>query len=250
MAGARGGWRRPVAISARVVAVVCVALAATGLLPRLALVQAALTGLLTMALPPLCLLNVREGCRADRLLRRVSHPVLSVFLLAAAAIAAQAPPVVLALSAGGPLTVLALGAVFIVALGFWSVLISPAPRLKGVYGAAYIIAGGMPISMPSMLIMALPHDLYAGLHAVAPPGFDPMLDQQVSGFILFIAIKVAIFSVASAVFFAAARASEAGGGRRDDDREPVPQPPGLPGWVGRMVAGGPTADEPGLVRRP
>jgi hypothetical protein len=105
-----------------------------------------------------------------------------------------------------------------------------------------VVIGGLPISMPAMFMILSSRDLYAGFHAAAPPLIGAMNDQLYAGLILFAAVNITIWTVASIVFFAAARESAAPDD--DDGGLPVPAGPMVPGWVLGLATDAPTADEP------
>jgi cytochrome c oxidase assembly factor CtaG len=156
----------------------------------------------------------------------------------------QLPPVVGSISDGGPLTALALTALLVGAIAFWSMVMRPAPRVTGIGAAGYVIIGGLPISMPAMLLILVPGDVYGEFHANGAALVDGHLDQLIAGFILFAAVKVVIFTVASMIFVQASREVPAEDDEDDDGGRPVPQaPPGVPGWVRELVRD-PLPDEP------
>jgi hypothetical protein len=231
--------RRGLELVARVAGPAVILAAASGKLPHLVATQAAISTLLTLVVAPLWLLDRSERAAAE------SHftisPFLAVFLMAAGTISVQLPAVVAVLSDGGLITALALSALLLAAIAFWSVLIAPA-RVSGIAACGYVVIGGLPISMPAMFMILSSRDLYAGFHAAAPPLIGAMDDQLYAGFLLFASVKIAIWAVASIVFFAAARESAAPDD--DDGGLPVPAGPTVPGWVLGLASGAPTADEP------
>jgi len=87
--------------------------------------------------------------------------------------------------------------------------------------------------------------------SISPKVDDPSYrtityDQLYAGFILFAAVKIAIWVVGSCVFFAAANA-ESAAADDDDGGRPVPVEPKLPGWVRELTADSPTAEEPAVT---
>ena len=112
----------------------------------------------------------------------------------------------------------------------------------GLSACGYVIIGGLPISMPAMFLILSSRDLYAGFHAASPPAIGAINDQLYAGFILFAAVKIAMWAVGSCVFFAAA--GESAAGDDDDGGRPVPVEPSLPGWVMQLAADAPTVEEP------
>jgi cytochrome c oxidase assembly factor CtaG len=236
--------RHALARGARVAGLVVILAAASGKLPHLVVTQAAISTLLTLVVAPLWLLDRSERAHGEG--RRAMpaftvSPFLAVFLMAAGTISVQLPPVVTVLSEGGPITAVALSLLLLGAIAFWSVLIAPA-RVSGIAACGYVVIGGLPISMPAMFMIFSPRDLYAGFHAATPPSIGAMNDQLYAGFILFAAVKITIWTVASIVFFAAARESAAPDD--DDGGLPVPAGPTVPGWVLGLAADAPTAEEP------
>jgi hypothetical protein len=160
-----------------------------------------------------------------------------------ATVAAQLPPAVTALSRGGAITLVALTLQLLLAIAFWSVVIPLGYRLRGLLAAGYVLLGGVFIRMPAMLLILLPHDIYASFHASAPSTIDPMTDQVVSGFILFAAVKLAIFTVFTVIFRAAFEdPGETHDG--DDGGSEVAAPPDVPLWALRLSEGAPTVAEP------
>ena len=234
--------RRLVARAAGLGAIAVVAAVASGRLPHLLVTQAAVSAVLTMLLAPLCLLDVGERSP----LRRFARPFPSIALLAVGTVAIQLPPIVGAVADGGWLSGVAMIVLLLCALAFWGAVVSPA-RLSGIPAAAYVIVGGALISMPALLLVLSPSDLYRGFHSANPSAFDSHLDQLLSGFVLFGAVKVVIFVAFSVIFFSAARGEAAGAESEDDggSRVPAPRAP-LPGWVRDIVEGRPlpTVDEP------
>jgi cytochrome c oxidase assembly factor CtaG len=241
--------RRALALAARVAGAAIILAATTGKLPHLVVTQAAISTLLTLVVAPLWLLDRSEPAHEGK--TKVSpltvSPFLAVFLMAAGTVGIQLPPVVAAVSDGGLITALALIALLLGAIAFWSVLIAPA-RVSGIAACGYIVIGGLPISMPAMLLILSPRDLYAGFHAATPPVIGAMNDQLFSGFILFAAVKITIWTVASIAFFAAARESAApdddDGGLTIPKVPVVPARPALPQWVMGLASDAPTSDEP------
>jgi cytochrome c oxidase assembly factor CtaG len=233
-------WRRRVTVSARVSGLVVIIAATTGKLPHLVATQAAISAFLTMVVAPLWLLDRTEKARAPG--ARWSLPAFpAITLIAAGTIAVQLPAAVSILSEGGPVTALALSGLLLGAVAFWSVVMPPA-RLRGLAACGYVVIGGVPISLPAMFLIFSQRDLYAGFHATTAPAIGAINDQLIAGFILFAAVKLAIWVVGSCVFFAAA--GEAASADDDDGGRPVPVPPKLPGWVMGLAGDAPTVEEP------
>jgi hypothetical protein len=226
-------------VAARVAGTVIILAATSGRLPHLVVTQAAVSTLLTLVVAPLWLLDRPERAGAGRHL--TISPFVAVFLMAAGTITVQLPAVVAVLSDGGPITALALSLLLGGAIAFWSVLVAPA-RVSGIAACGYVVMGGLPISMPAMFLILSPRDIYASFHAATPPAIGAMNDQLFAGFVLFAAVKITIWTVASIVFFAAARESAAPDD--DDGGLPVPAGPPVPGWVLGLAGDAPTADEP------
>jgi hypothetical protein len=239
-------WRRRVSLVARIAGVAVIIAATTGRLPHLVLTQAAISAFLTMAVAPLWLLDRGEQGPAHR--PRWSIPAFpAVTLIAAGTIAVQLPAAVNILSEGGAVAAVALSALLLGAIAFWSVVVPPA-RIRGLGACGYVVIGGVPISMPAMFLILSQRDLYAGFHASHAPAIGAINDQLFAGFILFAAVKIAIWAVASCVFFAAA--GEASPAYDDDGGRPVPAGPNLPGWVLGLAADSPTTDEPRPIPAP
>jgi hypothetical protein len=167
--------------------------------------------------------------------------------MSAGTVASQAPPAVAAIGGGGPVTALALVALLLVAIGFWSVVIPPA-RLKGLQAVGYMLVGFMPISMPAMFLIMLPRDIYTAFHAAGRGALAPLDDQTFAGFVLFAFVKITLFVAFTFLFLAAlaqrVEGEDGGDGDRGDN-----QPPSLPGWVRALLQGEPTVDEPVPQRR-
>ena len=238
--------RRAVAAAAWLAAVGLILAVASGRLPHLLTTQAVASAALTMGLAPLCLLAVPRASR----LRRLARPFPSIVLLSLGTIAVQLPGVVSVVADGGLLSLTAMTVLLLGALAFWAVVVPPA-RLSGLAAAGYVIVGGAFISMPALLLVMSPRDLYRGFHAANPTGFDPHVDQLLSGFVLFGAVKLVIFAAFSVIFFAAARREPTAAGDDGDGGSRVPREPGpLPGWVRDIVEGRPlpTAEEPEPAR--
>jgi len=243
-------WRRGLALSVRAAGVAVIVAATSGKLPHLVVTQAAISVVLTMMVAPLWLLDRAEppGAGSGSYSSKFTvSPFLAVFLMAAGTIGVQLPPVVAVLTEGGLPTALALTALLLGAIAFWSVLVAPA-RVSGIAACGYVVIGGLPISMPAMFMILSPRDLYADLHAGSPPLIGAMNDQLYAGFILFAAMKITIWTVASIVFFAAAAESAS---PEDDDGgllvpagPTVPARPEVPSWVLGLATDAPTADEP------
>ncbi len=232
--------RRRLSVAAKILAAVVIIAAASGRLPHLVLTQAVISTLLALVVAPLWLLGRPESGPGSRAWIRVP-PFLAVGTIAAGTIAIQLPPVVGLISDGGVPAVLALGALLGGALCFWSVVVAPA-RVSGLAASGYVVIGGVPISIPAMILILSPRDIYATFHAAAPPSIGALNDQVFAGFVLFAGVKIAIWTIASIAFFAAARESA---GPDDDDGSPqVPAPPTVPGWVLELATEAPTADEP------
>ncbi|GAC1329985.1 MAG: hypothetical protein NVSMB17_06830 [Candidatus Dormibacteria bacterium] len=237
-----GRTRRGVALGGRLLAGVLILAAATGRLPHLVLTQAILTALLTMVAAPLALLDRNTGPSR----RRWSIPAFpAVALMSVGTVFFQAPPVVAVIGEGGLLSAAAMGALLLMAMGFWSVVMPPA-RLRGLAGAAYVIAGSLPISMPAMFLLTLPRDIYGAFHAAAASPLPGLEDQIYSGFVLFVSVKVTLFVAFTFLFLSAAsEKAEGGGDDHGGDRE-ARRPPTLPGWVKALLEGEPTVDEPAV----
>jgi cytochrome c oxidase assembly factor CtaG len=234
-------WRGGVTLSARLAGVAVIIAASSGRLPHLVVTQAAISAFLTMAVAPLWLLDRSDKGTARR--PRWSIPAFpAVTLIAAGTIAVQLPAAVSILSEGGPVTALALSALLVGAIAFWSVVLPPA-RVRGIAACGYVVIGGVPISMPAMFLILSQRDIYATFHASTAPAIGAYNDQLFAGFILFAAVKMAIWVVGSCVFFAAAR--EAGPPDDDDGGRPVPVGPKVPGWVLGLAENAPTVEEPG-----
>lgn len=219
--------------------------AVSGKLPHLVLTQAIVISLLTMVAAPLSLLDRASGTPR----RRWSIPAFpAVALMSVGTVASQLPPVVGVIGEGGPVTALALGALLLMALGFWSVVMPPA-RLTGLYAAGYVVAGSLPISMPAMFLIMLPRDIYTAFHAAAASPLAPMDDQTFAGFVLFVFVKITLFVAFSCLFLSAIAERVEDDRDGDGDRERS-QPPSLPGWVRQLFGDQPTVEEPApRVRR-
>jgi cytochrome c oxidase assembly factor CtaG len=237
-------WRRPVSAAARVAAVAVILAAASGRLPHLVVVHAAITAFLSMVAAPLWLLD-RTGRDADRRPRRGIPAFPAVTLMALGTNAVQLPAAARLLSDGGLLTALVLAVLLAGSLAFWSVVVPPA-RIKGLAACGYVVIGGVPISLPSMFLILSPRDIYSAFHAASPPAIGALNDQLYAGFILFAAVKISIWVVGSCVFFAAA-AESAAADDGDDGGRPVPVEPRLPDWVMELSADSPTVDEPAVA---
>jgi hypothetical protein len=228
-----------------VLAAAVIVVAVSGKLPHLVLTQAIVSSVLTMVAAPLCLVDRASGAAR----RRWSIPAFpAVALMSMGTVASQLPPVVGFIGEGGPVTALALLAMLVMALGFWSVVMPPA-RLSGMIAAGYVVAGSLPISMPAMFLIMLPRDIYTAFHAAAPGPLAPMDDQTFSGFVLFAFVKITLFVAFSCLFLSASseRVEDDRGGEGERDGR---QPPALPGWVRELLRGQPTVEEPApRVRR-
>jgi hypothetical protein len=231
--------RRRLAWAGRLFAAAVIVVAVSGKLPHLVLTQAIVSSLLTMVAAPLCLLDRASG--ASR--RRWSLPAFpAVALMSVGMVVSQLPPVVGFIGEGGPVTALALVAMLVMALGFWSVVMPPA-RLSGMIAAGYVVAGSLPISMPAMFLIMLPRDIYTAFHAAGPGPLAPMDDQTFSGFVLFAFVKITLLVAFSCLFLSAVadRVEDDRGGEGERERR---QPPDLPGWVRELLRGEPTVEEP------
>ncbi|MFN2462669.1 MAG: hypothetical protein ABR573_02055 [Candidatus Dormibacteria bacterium] len=236
--------RRALAVGGRVLAVVVILATGSGRLPHLVVTQAVVSSLLTMVAAPFCLLD--RGRTPAR--RRLSIPAFpAVALMSVGTLFFQAPPVVAVIGEGGVASALAMTLLFLMAIGFWSVVLPPA-RLRGLPGAAYVIAGSLPISMPAMFILTLPRDIYGTFHAAAASPLPGLDDQIYAGFVLFAFVKITLF-VAFTFLFLSAFSERVEGGRGGDDRDPDTRrtPPALPGWVKSLLEGEPTVEEPAPV---
>ena len=232
------GW------AGRVLGVTVIVAAASGRLPHLVLTQALASSLLTMVAAPLSLLDRTTGQSR----RRWSVPAFpAVVLMSVGTVASQAPPVVAAIGEGGAITALAMTALLLVAMAFWSVVIPPA-RLTGLHAVGYMLLGFMPISMPAMFLIMLPRDIYTAFHAAARGPLAPMDDQTFAGFVLFAFVKITLF-VAFTLLFVSALAQRVDGEDGDDRDRSGKEPPSLPGWVRALLQGEPTVDEPAPERR-
>ncbi len=233
------GLRRGLAWSGRLIGAAVIVAATSGRLPHLVVTQALLTSLLTMVAAPLSLLD--RGTGQSR--RRWSIPAFpAVVLMSVGTVASQAPPVVAATGEGGLLAAVAMSALFLVAVGFWSVVIPPA-RLKGLQAVGYMLVGFMPISMPAMFLIILPRDIYTAFHAGAPGSLSAMDDQTFAGFVLFAFVKITLF-VAFTCLFLAALAPRVEGDDDGDGGRSGAAPPSLPGWVKALLQGEATVEEP------
>ena len=238
------GLRLGLAWAGRVLGALVIVAAASGRLPHLVLTQAVVSSLLTMVVAPLSLLDRNAG--ESR--RRWSIPAFpAVILMSVGTVGSQAPPVVAVVGQGGPLTVVALSMLVLMAIGFWSVVIAPA-RLKGLHAVGYVLLGSMPISMPAMFLIILPRDIYTAFHAAAPGPLSAMDDQTFSGFVLFAFVKITLF-VAFTLLFLSAIAQRTEGEDGGDGGGSDRQPPGLPGWVRALLQGEATVEEPAVKRR-
>ena len=238
------GLRRGLGWAGRVLGATVIVAAASGRLPHLVLTQAVVSSLLTMVVAPLSLLDRNTG--ESR--RRWSMPAFpAVVLMSVGTVGSQAPPVVAAIGEGGPLTVVALSVLVLMAMGFWSVVMPPS-RLQGLHAVGYVLLGSMPISMPAMFLIMLPRDIYTAFHTAAPGPLSAMDDQTFAGFVLFAFVKITLF-VAFTVLFVSALAQRTGGEDGGDDGGSDRQPPGLPGWVRALLQGEPTVEEPVVARR-
>ena len=237
-----GRPRRVLALGGRLLAGALIVAAVSGHLPHLVLTQAILTSVLAMIAAPLAMLDRNPaGSR-----RRWSVPAFPALVaMCVGSLFLEAPPVVAVIGDGGLLTALALAVLLLVALAFWSVVLPPA-RLRGLPGAAYVIAGSLPISMPAMFLLTVPRDIYGSFHAAAQSPMPGILDQIYAGFVLFAVVKISMF-VAFTFLFISAASEQADDGPDDDagDRE-THRPPTVPGWVKALLANEPTVDEPAI----
>ena len=238
--------RRRVALAARVAAAAIIVVATSGKLPHLVVTQAVISALLSLVIAPLWLLDPGDG-RWIRRIRRVT-PFAAVLLIAAGTIGLQAPAVVGTISEGGPLMALALTAMLAGSIAFWTMVMPPTPPIRGIGAAGYVIIGGVPISMPAMFLILTPYDIYAGFHAAGASPIDGHTDQLLAGFVLFAAVKLAIFGVATILFVQASR--EVPEGEDDDDDDGAREPrPVVPGWLEELMRGAlPDEPEPETVR--
>jgi len=237
--------RSGVAAAARVATVALVGASALRLVPHLLLAEAAVTSAVTMVLAPLSLLDQPHGgwLRIPGFLRR---PFPAVTLLSIGDIAILLPPVVALLDGGGAGSAAVLALLYGGALTFWAVVMPPA-RVTGIGAAGYVCAGSVPISMPALLLILAPRDLYPAFHAAGTMGIGGQPDQQVAGFIVFGMVKVVIFIAFSVIFMAAAASEERdhGEGGGDDGGSRVRRPaPGLPGWALDLGPASPSVPEP------
>jgi hypothetical protein len=223
--------RRRIAMTARVAAAAVIIVAASGKLPHLVLTQAVVSLLLSMVIAPLWLLDPGDGRWVARV-RRIT-PFVGVLLISTGTIALQAPAVVGPLSAGGPLSAAALVAFLAGSIAFWTMIMPPHPPISGLGAAGYVIMGGVPISMPAMLLILMPRDAYAGFHAsTGSTLLDGRTDQLLSGFLLFAVVKIAIFGMATILFFRAAHEVPEDGD--DDDGGHRGRLPVVPGWLRQL----------------
>jgi cytochrome c oxidase assembly factor CtaG len=198
------------------------------------------SALLTMVIAPLILLDRVPGQPRSRW---EPPPLLACLLLGIATVALQSPTAIGVMSRGGLVPLLALAAMLVMSLGFWSVVLPLGDRLGGMLAAGYVLFGGVLISMPATLIILVPTDIYAAFHAQEASTVAPLTDQVVSGFILFAAVKIAVFTVFTVIFRDATR--EIAAEERDGDGgSRVPPPPDVPDWALRLSEGAPTTAEP------
>ena len=223
--------RRRAAIGARVAAAAIIVVASSGKLPHLVVTQAVISALLSMIIAPVWLLDPGDG-RWVRRIRRIT-PFVGVLLISVGTIALQAPAVVGYISDGGPVTAVALTAMLAGSIGFWTMVMPPDPPIRGVAAAGYVLIGGMPISLPAMMLILMPRDIYAAFHAAASSPIDGHTDQLLAGFLLFAAVKLAIFGVATILFVQASREVPEDEEDGDDEgtREPLPV---VPGWLNEL----------------
>jgi cytochrome c oxidase assembly factor CtaG len=231
-------WRRAAAVTARTAAVVMMLAGASGLLPRLILSQAVLIASLTMVAAPLSLLDRP----ATRWLQRLG-PLPSCLVVGTSAIVIQLPAPASVVGGGGPFALAAYAVLFASAVAFWAVVVPQPARLNGLYAAGYVIAGSVPLSMPALLLMMVPTDLYAGYHAQSPPLIAAMTDQLLAGFVLFATVKVSVFTAFTAIFRAAAREVPADGAGPGGGEHP-PGPPELPDWARGLGPASLSVEEP------
>ena len=235
-----GRTRHTLALGGRLLAAAVIIAGTSGRLPHLVLTQAVLSSLLTMIAAPFALLDRNAGPGR----RRWSVPAFpAVALMCVGTIFLQAPPVVAVIGEGGLLTALALTGLLLMAMGFWSVVLPPA-RMRGLAGAAYVIAGSLPISMPAMFLLTVPRDIYSGFHAAAASPLPGMEDQIYAGFVLFAAVKVTLFVAFTFLFLSAAAEKVEDGPEGGDGDRQATRPPTLPGWVKALLEGEATVEEP------
>jgi hypothetical protein len=176
-----------------------------------------------------------------RLLRRVSRPARGFVLFGIATVAVQMPDAVTLIDRGGAPAAAVLVALALVSMVFWTSVVAPQARLSGLAAGGYVVLGGVPIGVPPLLLVMLPRDIYAQLHQLYPPPFDPVGDQRIAGFVLLATVKIAILTAFSAIFFAAA--AEESHGEGGDGREVTPGP-SLPGWAEGLGPDSPAVEEP------
>lgn len=235
-----GRSRDTLALVGRLLAAAVIIAGTSGRLPHLVLTQAVLSALLTMIAAPFMLLDQTAG----RARRRWSIPAFpAVALMCVGTIFLQAPPVVTVIGEGGLLSAVALTALLLMAMGFWSVVLPPA-RLRGLAGAAYVIAGSLPISMPAMFLLTVPRDIYGGFHAAAASPLPGLEDQIYAGFVLFAAVKITLFVAFTFLFLSAAAEKVEDGPPGGEGDRGTTRPPTLPGWVKALLEGEATVEEP------
>ena len=233
--------RRRVSLAARTAGVALIIAATTGKLPHLVVTQAAISAFLTMVVAPLWLLDrTGRSTPAQPTWKIPAFPAIT--LMAVGTIRVQLPRRSACSARAASRRRVALAALLAGAIAFWSVIVPPA-RVKGLSACGYVVIGGLPISMPAMFLILSSRDLYAGFHAAMPPAIGAINDQLYAGFVLFAAVKIAIWVVGSCVFFAAA-AAESAAADDDDGGRPAPVEPRLPGWVMEMAIDSPTTEEP------
>jgi cytochrome c oxidase assembly factor CtaG len=240
-------WRRWGGPAGRLLALALIAAAILGALPRLVLVQAVLTALLTMGAAPLAVLDVDGSAPWHAALRRAARPARAFLLFGVATFAVQMPPVLTEVARGGVPALAGLVALALVGMLFWTCVVAPGASLGGLAAGGYVVLGGVPIGVPPLLLVMLPQDIYPQLHRLYPPPIDALSDQRIAGFILLATVKIAILAAFSAIFFAAAAEESRGGGGGGAEGSGRPS---LPGWAAGLGPDSPAVEEPVPEARP
>jgi hypothetical protein len=230
-------WLAAVRWSVRGLTLVALLLVMTGLLPHLVLTQALLIGFVFVVAGPLW--NIGRNPP-----RWFTVPIPACLAVSVVGVTLQLPPVAAVVGTRGLVAMVALSVLLVASIAFWSVVNAPAPRLSGALGAGYVVLGGVPISMPGLILMVAPRDIYSAFHAAGASLLAPTADQQLAGFALLGVVKLGVLIAFTVIFIGAYREAPdyAGGGGQGPGRDETP--PDLPRWAAGLGPQSPAVEEP------
>jgi putative membrane protein len=161
-----------------------------------------------MSVPTPWLARLTRPAPIDFLVRRLTHPGVSMLTVTIVGTATLSAPVVDAGATHPFVRGLTIVVIYLIGLVLWTPALSIVPgtrRLSPAGRAGYLIASSIVVTSLSFVWIFSRHTLYPALHHQASLHMSALFDQQFAGFIAKLGAYIPMWSVAFRTFFNAER---------------------------------------------